>query len=66
MAGLKSARARGKSGGRPVKITEKDLVMVKALMADRNNNVGDIAKRFGVSRSTLYRIMSEDNKAGKT
>ena len=66
MAGLKSARARGKSGGRPVKITEKDLVMVKALMADRNNNVGDIAKRFGVSRSTLYRIVSEDNKAGKT
>lgn len=65
MAGLKSARARGKSGGRPVKITEKDLVMVKALMADRNNNVGDIAKRFGVSRSTLYRIVSEDNKAGK-
>jgi predicted DNA binding protein len=25
-------------------------------MADRSNQVGDIAERFGVSRSTLYRL----------
>jgi DNA invertase Pin-like site-specific DNA recombinase len=57
MAGLKAARARGRSGGRPTKLTGKDLAMAKALMADRNNDVGDIAKGFGVHRSTLYRLL---------
>jgi DNA invertase Pin-like site-specific DNA recombinase len=56
IAGLKAARARGKSSGRPPKLTGKDLAMAKALMADRSNQVGDIAERFGVSRSTLYRL----------
>lgn len=55
-AGLKSARARGRVGGRPRKLTDKDLTMAKALMADKTNDVGDIAKRFGVNRSTLYRL----------
>lgn len=66
MAGLKAARARGKSGGRPVKLTAKDQVMAKALMADRTNNVGDIAKRFGVNRSTLYRLAKDATKVEKT
>ena len=65
-AGLKSARARGRFGGRPPKLSEKDLVMAKALMADRHTNVGDIAKRFGVNRSTLYRIAKTDSKPSKT
>lgn len=30
--------------------------MVRALMADRNTDVTEIAKRFGVHRATLYRI----------
>lgn len=56
MAGLKAARARGKSSGRPPKLTGKDLAMAKALMADKNNKVDEVAKRFGVNRSTLYRL----------
>ena len=56
MAGLKAARARGKSSGRPAKLKGKDLAMAKALMADRTNDVTEIAKRFEVSRSTLYRL----------
>lgn len=59
MAGLKAARARGKSSGRPPKITGKDLAMAKALMADKSNTVDAIAKRFGVNRSTLYRLTRE-------
>jgi DNA invertase Pin-like site-specific DNA recombinase len=61
-AGLKAARARGRIGGRPSKLIGKDLAMAKTLMADRNNDVGDIAKRFNVHRSTLYRI-SKTNEA---
>ena len=56
MAGLKAARARGKNGGRPSKLIGKDLTMARALMADPANDVGDIARRFGVHRSTLYRL----------
>ncbi len=55
-AGLKAARARGRVGGRPGKLTEKDLAMAKALMSDRTNDVSEIAKRFNVHRSTLYRL----------
>ena len=62
-AGLKSARARGRVGGRPPKLSAKDLTMAKALMADRQTNVGDVAKRFGVHRSTLYRLVNAENKS---
>ena len=33
--------------------------MASALMADRQNDVGEIASRFGVHRSTLYRAVKE-------
>jgi DNA invertase Pin-like site-specific DNA recombinase len=55
LAGLKSAKARGRNGGRPKKIAPKDLPMVQALMADKKTKVQDVADRFGVSRTTLYR-----------
>jgi hypothetical protein len=56
MAGLKTARARGKTSGRQQKLTGKNLAMAKALLGDRSNKVGDIAERFGVSRATIYRL----------
>lgn len=65
MAGMKAARSRGKNGGRPAKLTPKDQVMARALMADRTNNVRDIAKRFGVNRSTLYRLTKGEGPADK-
>jgi DNA invertase Pin-like site-specific DNA recombinase len=61
MAGLKAARARGKNGGRPPKLSDKELAMAKSLMLDRNNSVSDIAKQFGVSRATLYRVTETVN-----
>jgi DNA invertase Pin-like site-specific DNA recombinase len=56
MAGLKAARARGRHGGRPQKLSDKDIAMAKLLMADKSNDVSEIAKRFGVHRTTLYRL----------
>lgn len=55
-AGLLSARARGRMGGRPQKLSEKEKSMIRQLMNDRNNSASDIAKRFGVSRATVYNI----------
>jgi DNA invertase Pin-like site-specific DNA recombinase len=61
MAGLAAARARGRLGGRKRKMTAKDIAMAKTLMADKTNSPRDIAKRFGVSKATLYRRLSEAN-----
>lgn len=53
-AGLKTARARGRKGGRPAKLGPKDLKTIRALL-DTDLPVNEIAARFGIARSTLYR-----------
>ena len=53
-AGLVAARARGRVGGRPSKLTDKQIREIKLLLADPGAVVADIAKRYGVSRTTLY------------
>lgn len=55
MAGLASARARGRTGGRPRSLVERDLIAVKALLADDQITVAEVAKRVGISPATLYR-----------
>ena len=54
-AGLKAARARGRKGGRPKKLQAKELKTVRALLKTGKISVQELARRFGVSRSTLYR-----------
>ena len=56
LAGLRSARARGRTGGRPKKLPRKeDLDMLRVLVREGNTPVKDIAARFGISRATVYR-----------
>lgn len=54
-AGLAAARARGKVGGRPPALSEADLTVAKAMLADESIPVKEIAQRLGVSVSTLYK-----------
>lgn len=54
-AGLKAARARGRKGGRPRKLDNQQLKEIKALLRDPSISVTEVAKRYGVSRSTIYR-----------
>lgn len=55
-AGLKSARARGRIGGRPQALTEKEKAMVRQLMSDKSNSPAAIAKQFKISTSTVHRV----------
>ena len=58
-AGLKSARARGRVGGRPSKLSDEDKDMICQLMSDNNNSPIRIAKRFKVSKSTVYKTVRD-------
>jgi DNA invertase Pin-like site-specific DNA recombinase len=57
MAGLSSARARGRNGGRPYMMTPAKLRLAQAAMAERDTKVGDLCKELGVTRQTLYRFV---------
>ncbi len=54
-AGLAAARARGRHGGRPYKMTAAKLRLAQAAMADQETNVGDLCRELGITRQTLYR-----------
>jgi DNA invertase Pin-like site-specific DNA recombinase len=54
-AGLASAKARGKLGGRPPAWSQADIQAAKALLRDPDISVEDVARRMGVAPSTLYR-----------
>jgi DNA invertase Pin-like site-specific DNA recombinase len=54
-AGLAAARARGRVGGRPRKLTPKQVAQLRTLAADKGNSVTEICQTFGISRKTFYR-----------
>jgi DNA invertase Pin-like site-specific DNA recombinase len=61
LAGLRAARARGRQGGRPVKLTDRDKRMIEVLSGTGELTITDIAAQFRVSRSTVYsRIRGSD------
>ena len=54
-AGLDAARARGRTGGRPPALAEKDLQQARALLRDADITMAEVARRLGVAPGTLYR-----------
>ena len=62
-AGLAASRARGRRGGRPPKITRRQLQHAKRLLADPNTTVIDVAASLKIDRSTLYRALDRDKRA---
>jgi len=55
-AGLVAARARGRSGGRRPKLTPQQVKEIKRLMSDPTIPVSQIAERYNVSRTTIYKV----------
>lgn len=63
-AGLAAARARGRLGGRPRKMTKEALKMAMAAMAEPTAeptaNASEVAHRFGITTPTLYTYVNGD------
>lgn len=58
VAGLASARARGRTGGRPYKMTPAKVRLAMAAMGHKETKVGALCTELGVTRQTLYRHVS--------
>lgn len=59
-AGLAAARARGRKGGRPRKMDKATLMMAMAAMSDRTSVAAEVAKRLGMTTTTLYMYVNGD------
>lgn len=65
-AGLAAARARGRVGGRPRKLsTNGKVALALRLVEDSKHSIDDICSTLGISRSTLYRYVREAKKASR-
>lgn len=62
-AGLVAARARGRVGGRKHKLDEQQKKEIKALLRDPDISISEVAKRYGISRTTIYRNVEIENLA---
>ena len=58
VAGLAAARARGRKGGAPYKMTPAKVRLAAASMGKPGTNVGELCKELGITRQTLYRHVS--------
>lgn len=55
VAGLASARARGRRGGRPYKMTPAKLRLAAASMGQPDTKISELCAELGITRQTLYR-----------
>ncbi|MCZ8195762.1 MAG: recombinase family protein [Hyphomonadaceae bacterium] len=59
-AGLAEAKRQGKVGGRPEKLSQREKLEAKAMLASGAFTAKRVAARFAVSRATLYRSLALD------
>ena len=58
IAGLTAARARGRNGGRPAKLSAEQRAMARRLYEERQHTVEEIGRLLGVSRTSIYRALA--------
>jgi DNA invertase Pin-like site-specific DNA recombinase len=59
-AGLDAARAKNRFGGRPKKVSDKQLALARKRL-DSGETAKTVAESIGVSRATLYRYLDLAN-----
>lgn len=65
-AGLTAARARGRKGGRPRKMDKHTLKMAMAAMSDKKSVASKVARRLGITTTTLYMYVNGDGTLKET
>ncbi len=58
-AGLSAARARGRIGGRPAKLTPEQITLLKKMHADKENSLSLILSTFNIKLRTMYKYLKE-------
>ena len=61
-AGLEAARARGRNGGAPYKMTTAKLRLAQVAMENKETKISELCKELGITRQTLYRHISPDGE----
>lgn len=56
-AGLQAARARGRKGGRPKKLSSDKAELVIQLYQGKQHSIQQICKLIGISKPTLYKYL---------
>ncbi len=59
-AGLRAARARGRLGGRPRKMTRATLRMAMSALSDPKAHATEVAKSLRITTTTLYAYVNGD------
>jgi DNA invertase Pin-like site-specific DNA recombinase len=59
--GLKSARMRGRKGGRP-KVSTREITKAINLYKTEQYSVNEIVEMTGISRATLYRYVKQEQR----
>lgn len=59
-AGLESARARDKKGGRKFALSKAQVRLAQAAMSNTYTVVSELCKELGITRATLYRYVAPD------
>jgi DNA invertase Pin-like site-specific DNA recombinase len=56
------ARARGRKGGKPKALTDRQISIAQSLYADRKTPIPEICRTLKISRATLYRALKTGGK----
>ncbi|MBV9327132.1 MAG: recombinase family protein [Chloroflexi bacterium] len=64
LAGLASARARGRKGGRPLSMTPTKLTLARQMYESHEHTLAEIARTLGVSRASIYRHLDQSIHPG--
>ncbi|SFH40360.1 Site-specific DNA recombinase [Pontibacter chinhatensis] len=59
MAGLAAARARGRKGGRPKKMSDEKRKLTVRLYKEKHHSVDEICQMMGITKPTLYSYLKE-------
>lgn len=54
-AGLATAKASGRTGGRPIEVSDAQIKQARELVKNRSITIVEVCKIIGTSRSTYYR-----------